>query len=657
MPKLVSMYAEMLANWISGGRLVNRDKISSLGLKPVYNQYFTKNYITKAWCIIKFPVHFDRNAQEAIRIIMHREFPTVKTIIHTVNEPVYVNTDSRVYKQLMGTATKAFDDYAFFFSQMREDEKLAGKMEVNPETGRRYFINRDTLKRIKERKESYTYVYQEVSKGKQMFSTYFFIQASSANRKVLDKYGKRLTRLLGSEDIEVRPVKGSISEYLANYCPATTMRNSVRGISSFLTSQEGLAFQMPYRNKGLVGTGGLLMGLDWQTKLPFFYNPVESSDGQVVLVDARTGWGKTYVCFNIADQGIGSGIHVSAIDFKGNEWIKMSDFVDAKVISMDSSNPVFVNTLRLDDLNCTAENAREMYSNAITGTVILLSLMVHLQANEGNSTDLNDILEKAVMKLYFRNGIIADNPDTFYRTASLNYQDVIDIVADLESTESYNEEQLKICNLIKLRCASFLSSDGRYGNLMKNEITVADILNSPLVIYSFNKNNNGELDVLDTIKVFMVQFLDSKKHEIRKSKHLHTFAFYEELQRCTNFTILLNYITSRVTGSRSSNVSVFLLTNSISALAGDAMAQIRSNITTKIIGRVSDEDRMILVEQFGCQPIENYLQLIADTKTTYYRNCFAIQYDTGFSTDKTIFKTELPDYMWEAFNTRDRMVI
>ena len=650
---LLSMYAEIFANWVSGGRLINRDKISALGLKSVYNQFITRNWITKAWCITSLPVAYDHNLQEGIQVKMREACPHVRTIIHTYNKPVNVNVNSRIYKQLMGSITSAYDEYASYFSELRDDEKLTGKTGYNPQTGRRYYINKEQLQKIKEKRDSYHYVYRAVSSGKQMFETYLFVQASAKTRRELERYGKRLVSLLQQDKICVREIKGNIGEYLSNFCPASFQRGNIKNTSSFLVGQEALAFQMPYRLKGLINSSGMLLGMDWQTRLPFVYNPLETPDGQVVLVAGRTGSGKTYTCFNIAQQGIGYGIHSSAIDFKGREWCKLAEFVDTKVISMDGADPVFVNTLRLDDLNCTKDNCKEMFSNAVTGTVMLLSLMVDLQPNEGNAVDLHTILEKATMKLYSREGVFQDNPETFSRTASMTYQDIIDIVADLESTGIYNENQVRICNLIKLRCSNYFSSDGRYSDLMRNEVTVGDILNTPLIVYSFNKNSNGELDLLDTIKVFMVQFLDSKKHEIRKQQHLHTFAFYEELQRCTSFTVLLRYISSRVTGSRSSNVSVFLLLNAISALDSDAMAQIRSNITTKIIGKVTEEDKKVLVEKFGCGAIEKYIDLIIDTSSVLYRNCFAIQYETGHNMDKALFKTILPDYMLEKLNTRD----
>lgn len=124
-------------------------------------------------------------------------------------------------------------------------------------------------------------------------------------------------------------------------------------------------------------------------------------------------------------------------------------------------------------------------------------------------------------------------------------------------------------------------SEGRYANAFSNELTLNDILDTPFVVYSFGKNANGELDTLDTIRVFMVQFLDSKKHEIRKNLGLHTIAFYEELQRCVNSNVLIKYITSRVTGSRSSNVTVFLLLNALSAFNSEELAQIKPTLQLK----------------------------------------------------------------------------
>ena len=468
-------------------------------------------------------------------------------------------------------------------------------------------------------------------------------------------YEGELYGLLDKFKVAYGDITGELTPYLNNYCPAVYKQQEMKKTYPMLMSEQNLSLFMPNKTQGLVGGNGLMLGIEWTNKLPLMINFFESSAAQVIMLCGKTGCGKTYTAFNVCVNAIGIGVHASALDLKGNEWCKLSPFVDTLVISMDEADSRFVNTLRLDDLDCDESNCLDMFNTAVNGTIMLMSIIVNLMEIEGNPTDLEAVLRLAINKLYSKNGVIAENPATFYKTRSMKYGALLEIIDELMSSNSFNEEQHKMCNLIKSRCANYFAPEGLYSYLFRNEITVGEILNSPLVIYSFNKNAGGELDNLDTLKVFMVQFLDSKKQELRKRKKLHTFAFYEELQRCQQSEKLISYISSRVTGSRSSNVSVFLLFNAISIFRNGELAQIKSNITTRIIGKMDEEDIKILSADFGCKPIEGMLKAIADPESTKYNNCFAIQYDTGLHSDKAIFKTFLPLEIEENFNTRDRM--
>ncbi len=121
----------------------------------------------------------------------------------------------------------------------------------------------------------------------------------------------------------------------------------------------------------------------------------------------------------------------------------------------------------------------------------------------------------------------------------------------------------------------------------------------------------------------MVQFLDGKKQSFRKRKKLHIGAFYEELQRCEQFGLLVEKISHKVTGSRSSNVIIFLL-NSVTTFNSSAFAAIKSNITTKIIGKMNGEDIEKLVNEFDCAPIRDYMMAICNDKTGNLKHCFAV---------------------------------
>ena len=50
--------------------------------------------------------------------------------------------------------------------------------------------------------------------------------------------------------------------------------------------------------------------------------------------------------------------------------------------------------------------------------------------------------------------------------------------------------------------------------------------------------------------------------------------------------------------------------------------------------------------------IGDYIKAINSGVTEYYRNCFAVKYDTGYSIDKCILKLSLPEEIQNVFKTR-----
>lgn len=648
----LAMYTEYLANYISGGRLIGRDKIASLGLKPVFDRYLTKTYITKIWYVYHVPCNYSRNFTEGIRKRMFKEFPTVRTIVRMCCHPVNVETESRIYKTKLTNISVRLQKLQRIYGAARDDQKLTGQISDEDSLGR-YRITRDDIQQAKNEKDSLMYVYSEVNKGNSMFETYYIIQASAKDYRTLKKYGKKLGGLLRNEGIKYQELKGNISEYLMNFCPATFngMKTKIKPV---LFSEENIVSQMSYRTKGLPTKKGLLIGLDWQSKLPFFHNPFESSGGQVNMILSRTGWGKTYIGFGIALAAVGFDAHFSAIDIKGEEWCKLAPFVDMKVIDMKG----FINTMRVDEIPCTEEDSADVLREAITLTSMMIFMMTDLQEGEGNKSDLIDIVDQATIKYYAKIGVFENKPETFVRSKKMNYRELMNLVAELKSTASFNLQQKAMCDLIRTRCSKFFSPSGKYYESFKEEITVGDILNTPAIVYSMDKNAGGELDLLDSIRVFECQALDSKKQQIRKRQKKHTFAFYEELQRCQHNEMMINYISSRTTGSRSSNVTVYLILNAVSVFEADALKQIKSNITTKIIGKVTTEDINYLVNHMDCKEIEDYMLAINDeANSNEYRNCFAIQYDTGVNVGKAIIKADFPKDISNSFNTRDILEI
>lgn len=652
--KLSELYSDYIANWISDGLLINRDKISLIGIKPLFDRIMTNGWITKVWMITAFPVNYDVHITHKIRKEMFLQYPEVDTVIHTYSSPVSVNVNSEVYKRHLKHAASRYHAYQDVFEKLSEEDQLTGVIERDG-TGRHLSIDRDTLMSLKNDYDSYSYVYDQTNSGKYFSNTYYFIQASAKTRKELKKYKKSLTSLLNSEHVRFREIRGGVDQYLDNFCPASYYQATDGKYMSMLFSQENVASLVPNKTRGLVSSQGLLIGLDWESKLPFFLDLFSSGAAQVVLMLGKSGCGKTYLAFLIAIELIGFSVHCSVTDIKGNEWAALLHYVKGALrISMSGNSACFVNTLRLDDVECNASNCVEFYEDAVRGTADILEIATNLQASEGNAVDLRAILTTAIDKLFVTNGVVRDNPKTFVNTKNLKYADVIDMISTLENTKSYTDQQRYICKLVRVRCSVFFSAEGSMHAAFQKEVSIADVLQSPFVIYEFNKNSGEVLDTLDSLKVYMCQFLDGKKHNVRKQHGLHTAAFYEELQRCLYLDKLMTGISAKVTGSRSNNLSVFLLLNAVSVFQEDALKQIKSNITTKIIGKCDTDDSDTLVKHFDCGKIADYMERVRHDPIKY-AHCFSTLYDTGNDTNSLILKSVVPKDMCEHFNTRDRL--
>lgn len=651
----LKLYTEFIANWISNGNLINRDKISSTGIRGLYDRVLTKKYIRKMWVVTHIPPSFRVILLSELRYTMYRLHPDAKIIIHTMNEPVRVATESNSFRRQKAMASKQFEQYKSVYDQLSQDQQSSG-VSLRVGNGQRISITPQQLIRMAERYESYEYVFQHQNESGKFFHTRYFIECLTTTNKEMREVRKTLHEELMNLGVGFKEIKINIGAILENVGVAGYKKSDklLKRVPKLLMSDENLSRQMWYKARGVVGEGTVLMGLDYRSREPFCLNFFGASTGQVNLLLGKTGSGKSYAGFQLALSLISNDVHCSVIDIKGEEWDALLGLVKGITISMDSDNPRFVNTMRLDDLDVDYSNCEEFYNSAVNGTKTLLSIMCGLADDHEDAKDLDTILDNAIVKTLSLRGVDSSEPHTFKNTKGIKYSEILtQLELSIRST-AYTPKQKELCQTAKNRCEVYLSDDSRYG-LFKNEITLQEVLDQPFVIYSFNKNKTALLDTLDTIKVFMVQFLDSKKQSIRKRQHKHSASFYEELSRCDQFGKLLVYIQHVVTGSRSNNVTVFLLLNALTTFDNKDAKPILSNITTVIAGKLSSQDIDLLTTRYDCESIRH--DLLNINKEPRYDHCFACKYDVGGGqADNTIYKVELPKALEERFRTRDLKV-
>lgn len=658
MGKVLDIYSYLLANWLDGGSQVRRGRMQATDIVPEYNVVFTKSSVKKVYRLSGIrPTNLNLAFVDFLRERMFDLNPDVELIITEHNYPTHVDVNSEKFNRQMSRANEAYSSYKEAYDSQGGLARLTGKTYRLPGGGR-LRLSKERLDDLYQGFVSYYYLYNHLSAGGTVCLTEIFFEIVGEDLRAVKRAGNDLMGLLGPMSIGCVEVKSVLKTYLSEFGPAMPMGTKLnkKFLPQLLFTEENTTAWTSYKSRGLVGDGsGLLLGMDVRSRLPLAINLFRAPSAQVFLLMAKTGGGKTYAAFQIALSALALGQHCTAIDVKGREWSAINGVVDAKVMSFDDRHQSFVNTLRLDDMPVNHGNAQELYNTAVNGTVQLLSLVVNLQPGEGNPNDLSLVLREAVTKLFSIRRVSYDNPASFKNTAGVKYADLLPILETLNTTNSYTPDQKHMVSLARSRCHSYLGPSGLLSEAFQNEISLADIMTSPMVIFELNKNQGSQSEgMLDVLRVFMISYLDMKKKAALKEQGKFLFSFYEELQRVgddTGYGGLLNYICADVTGSRSNNATVILLMNSLKILRDEKARDIRSNITSFLVGSCERNDVETFRKEFGLEWLAHQLEIFQD-KPQLYRNTFAAQIDTGAETFQTAYKVMFPEELRARFQTR-----
>lgn len=664
----LKFYSSLFNDWFTGGFFQNREAISSIGIKPTYKSILTEKYIKRVIWICAFPTDYEDCFSHAISLKAREACLTCKTIVSMNIFPNNISLRDSATRRNFRTANRDYNRYADIFAQLEDADKQIG-YEFRDPNGRKIRITPERLKDIKDKYDSYAYVFETIKNGGTLAKSYLSVEIMTETEEEMNKVMKAVLQYLEGSEIEYTLPQKSLAYYLNNYAPAGVLneKDIRKGYVDMYLSDENLALLQPFKSRGLVGDGrGTPIGFNTESMNPQTINFFESGQAQVSMICAPSGKGKTFLAFQLALGLLNSHHHVSVIDIKGNEWCKLGQFVPYTIVSIGTRNPRIPNILRLDDVMVDKTNASEFYRMAFTGFAQLTKLLCNFddKLDRHSIADLGTIINTALRKLYSQRGVRVDNPLSFKNTEGIKYEDILPVLAELRNSFSYTAQQKELITLIISRTEQFFKGEGDYEGMLDNEITLGEILDYPLVIYSLDKNEDRSTTTLDSIKSFLIQFLDMKKQMSRKRLGKHTACFYEELQRKNEFRELMKFISQVVTGSRSSNVIVFLLFNSLSIVERDMsnrdeeFEKIVSNINHYFIGGLSKSDRKILHENLDCEDIEELVEEISKHKSSgdqdLLANNFAVKFDTGKSSGVVRIKSIVPEDRVHIFETRDK---
>lgn len=656
----LKLYTSSFADWLTGGSMAIRSRLSSLGIKLTYNKIMTSKYVQHVFVIDKVPVYFAKNLTDLVRKGRAEDFPEVHTMIQYMSEPVRPEIHKNTFLSLMSNARREYEEFKAAFDAASPDERI------------RYNLKESYLENRKARYDSFKYVYDHITADKgqgYFFDVTITVHAYSDNIKQLEKFSENFMNFMKGHGVEMYLLRGKLNKYLRNYGVAAYKHAGDFTLPTNLMSDENLASISPVYSTGLVGGKGVLMGLDYKSGLPLIVDFFKTSAAQVIIVVSKAGHGKTATSMSLVASLASKGVSTDVVDFKGNEWDKIDAYIKPLVISLDGPRPKYVSTLRLDDLEVDPEDAEFIYSMAVKSTVRKFAIASAItEVDEVSLVDLESVVEIAVKKVYSSiSGFNPSNPATFYLTENLKDYMVLDALSNLGTSANSLTDNIKkvLIPLILLRCEKYFGKTaGGENGMFGSEIKLSEVLDSTVTVYSLNKNTDAEMTTLDHIKVFMTRTLTRKKQYLRAKQKLHSAYLVEEFVRVTEEAKtsagyhgsaspqLLSDISNSVTGSRSDNVTNILLMNSMSAFDNEATRPIESNVTSVIAGKLSDTDIKILVERFGAGIIESDMRAISSGDPKY-KNAFAIKFDNGDSVISTIYKAYIPANIERKLRQRD----
>ena len=654
---ILTTYVNNIANYFSNGAFVNKSGLSALGIRPLYDRIITKSSVKKVMAIVRFDVEFDRNFVSAItRYISDRhEDCSVIFSFSNFRSDLHKSVRTKDFNRNMGIAYDNYTRYNELFNQLSDADKTVGKKLYTPNG--RIEVTKDRLQHLSDIYNSYKYSYDTIANDGSMFNSYIFVELIAPDNKRMTKLVETFELLMIKLKCAYTEIRKANNHYLSSMSPTGYYYQSddAKLFTPNLLSDENLAFLMPYKSSGFIGDGfGTLMGLDMGSRSPFILNFYKTSDRQIICYLVPSGDGKTMSSQMICLFMMHQGYHASVIDVKGAEWPKLDKWVKTKVVDISANDGCYVNTLRLDDvvdlISANREDAKMFFSSAISSTIEVLRIMSEFTEESADFQDASSIIKYAVDRYYKTYSVNPSNYLTFANTSSMDYVDLINFLGTLKSVDLYRSKG-DLIDTIQSRCLAFINTSRL---LDAEEITVRDILDSELVVYSLNRNRDGVVDqTLEALRTFMITYLDMKKIYVRKSRGLATVCFYEELQRKKEFSRLLNFINAIVTGARSSNVTVFLLCNTPKVLLDDDVSGVMSNISTFIVGKLSNEEDTEVLRKLGLSDVLPYLNQITENPKKF-RHCFVCKYDTGYDANTVIFKAMVPPHVVEYLDTRDR---
>ena len=454
-----------------------------------------------------------------------------------------------------------------------------------------------------------------------MFKTRVFITIRATNGTELDSGIQTTIGYLESIGASYKFVKSNMQETLEhNLIMSDRISGKVRDIPALTTSTQTLAELLPC-TQGLNDQVGTFMGIDREMDGPYFIDFRSSSKAKNIYVVGLSGHGKTFMVLSWLLDFYAQGYNCCIMDIKGNEFSTITRACGGKTLSMRPTSTYYVNTFVMDKNELKENDSSRVYFDArFTLSKEIMLIIADLTEAEAPSGEA--LIEEFLHSAYEQLGVLADNPNTWFRTEKMTPYTVYEQFVEYMSP-AIRQKYSTVSSKMMMRMKMYMSRNGSSAHMFRDAYSYKELLETKMLTFDFGILESGTAvdPVMFRLRVLFMKLINDEYVSYNKAHGEWTVKVLEESQIAEDY--LLKIYSKEFTLRRAQNQVTILLGNSIAALAQNPISvPILDNINILAIGVVHRASTDYLIKEFGLDQVEQKLKDIHDNPD--YENTFLL---------------------------------
>lgn len=475
--------------------------------------------------------------------------------------------------------------------------------------------------RSKKRAARLLYTADLARKRTPMYKSNIFITVRATTGTDLDRGIMTTIGYLEGIGASYKFIKSNMQEMLEyNLIMADKRTSKVRDIPANITSDQTIAELLP-STQGLNDDIGTFLGIDREMDGPYFINFRASAKAKNIYVLGLSGFGKTFMVLSWLLDFYAQGYNCCIMDIKGNEFTTITQACGGKTLSMRASSTAYVNTFVMDKNELKPDSLPRVYfDERFNLSKEIISIVCDLPESLKSAGE--SLIEEFLHSCYEQLGVLADNPNTWYRSENMTPYTVYDQFLQYMSP-AVKAKYAEVSNKMLMRMKMYMSRDGSSAHMFRDPYSYKELLESKMLTFDFGILESGTAvdPVMFRLRVLFMTLINDEYVSYKKKKGEWTVKVLEESQIAEDY--LLKIYSKEFTLRRSQNQVTILLGNSVAALANNPIAMpIIDNINIMAVGVVHRSSQEYLIKEFGLDKYEQ--KLLAINSNPDYENTFLL---------------------------------